>query len=145
MAMTGELFVGYARVGREQSFRATNPANGELLRPAFSSATPADVDHVCQLAVAAFDAFRATSSADRAAFLESVAQQIEGLGDELIERANLETGLPLVRLTGERGRTTAQLRLFAAELRVGGAWSSIVRGELRSCRPVQHCRQRGVG
>ena len=34
--------------------------------------------------------------------------------------AILETGLPLARLTGERGRTVGQLRLFADELRKGG-------------------------
>ena len=42
------------------------------------------------------------------------------LGDELLERAHAESGLPLARLTGERGRTMGQLRLFADEVRRGG-------------------------
>jgi NADP-dependent aldehyde dehydrogenase len=41
------------------------------------------------------------------------------LGDELIERAMLESGLPRVRLEGERGRTCNQLRMFAELLREG--------------------------
>jgi NADP-dependent aldehyde dehydrogenase len=46
------------------------------------------------------------------------------LGDELLERGHAESGLPLARLTGERGRTVGQLRLFADELRKGG-WLGI--------------------
>ena len=37
-----------------------------------------------------------------------------------LERGHAETGLPIARLTGERGRTIGQLRLFADELRKGG-------------------------
>jgi NADP-dependent aldehyde dehydrogenase len=67
----------------------------------------------------AFDSFRATTDEQRARFLDSVAQQIMLLGDELIERAMLESGLPRVRLEGERGRTCNQLRMFAELLREG--------------------------
>ena len=41
------------------------------------------------------------------------------LGDTLLNRAHAETGLPLARLTGERGRTVGQLRLFASVVRDG--------------------------
>jgi len=41
------------------------------------------------------------------------------LGDELLKRAHLETGLPEARLTGERARTAGQLRLFAQIAREG--------------------------
>ena len=41
------------------------------------------------------------------------------IGDELIVRANAETGLPRGRLEGERARTVNQLRLFADVVRKG--------------------------
>ena len=41
------------------------------------------------------------------------------LGDELVERAVEETGLPRGRIEGERGRTCGQLRLFASVVRSG--------------------------
>jgi NADP-dependent aldehyde dehydrogenase len=46
------------------------------------------------------------------------------LGDELLERAHAESGLPLARLTGERARTVNQLKLFADEVRKGG-WQGV--------------------
>ena len=47
-------------------------------------------------------------------FLHAVADEIEALGDQLLETADAETGLGLIRLTGERGRTCGQIRAFAA-------------------------------
>ena len=40
-------------------------------------------------------------------------------GDDLIERAHRETGLPEARLLGERGRTVGQLKQFAQVAREG--------------------------
>ena len=55
----------------------------------------------------------------RAEFLERIADEIQGLGDELIQRANAETALPEARLTGERARTIGQLKMFAGVVREG--------------------------
>ena len=41
------------------------------------------------------------------------------LGDALIERCTAETALPAARITGERGRTCGQLKMFAQLLRDG--------------------------
>jgi alpha-ketoglutaric semialdehyde dehydrogenase len=122
--ITGQLFIGRERVARTDTFLAVNPATGDSLQPPFSAASAADVDRACSLAGKAFSAFRGLDSATRARFLETIAEQILALGDELLERAHLETGLPLARLTGERGRTVGQLRLFADELRSGG-WQGL--------------------
>lgn len=100
-------------------FQATNPATGETLPGDFPEHTAADVNHACQLAADAFPAYRRLSPADKAAFLERIADEIIALGDELLQRANLETALPIARLTGERGRTVGQLRLFADYVREG--------------------------
>jgi NADP-dependent aldehyde dehydrogenase len=55
----------------------------------------------------------------RADFLDAVAAEIMAAGDDLLKRANVETGLPTDRLTGERGRTCGQLKAFAALIREG--------------------------
>lgn len=122
--LTGDSFVGQARIGASETFDAINPATGETLGPRFASAGPAEVARACALAEAAFPVFAATSPDTRARFLEAIADAIMNLGDALLQRANAETGLPLARLTGERGRTVGQLRLFAAEVR-DGAWMGV--------------------
>jgi alpha-ketoglutaric semialdehyde dehydrogenase len=66
-----------------------------------------------------FGAYQKTSPEKRAVFLETIANNIEALGDALISKASEETNLPAPRLTGERGRTTMQLRMFAQMLREG--------------------------
>ena len=63
--------------------------------------------------------FRETDLEARATFLETIAQNILDIGDELIERCVTESGLPRGRIEGERGRTVGQLRLFAEVVREG--------------------------
>ena len=120
MTITGEAIIdGVQERGAAGSFQAWNPTAREHLEPSFHMVTPEQIDRACALAGAAFDTFRATSDEQRAQFLDTVAEQILAIGDELIERAMAETGLPRVRLEGERGRTVGQLRLFATLLREG--------------------------
>ncbi|KAA0581900.1 aldehyde dehydrogenase (NADP(+)) [Azospirillum sp. B21] len=120
MTITGEMLIGaQAHRGDEGEFRAVDPASGEALEPAFGGGSAADVDRACALAWSAFDAFRETGLDQRAAFLETVAQNILDIGDDLITRAMAESGLPRARLEGERGRTVGQLRLFAQVVREG--------------------------
>lgn len=124
MTITGEMLIGASAVrGTQDTFHGINPATGETLSPAFHGGNAADVDRACQLAEAAFDTYRATTPEQRARFLESIAEGIEALGDELVQRAHAETALPLARLQGERGRTAGQLRLFARVLR-DGRWQN---------------------
>ncbi len=67
----------------------------------------------------AFNHYRTRSGANKAAFLEAIATEIESLGDPLIRKAMQETNLPEARLIGERGRTCNQLRQFAAMVKEG--------------------------
>ena len=123
--LTGDLFLAGERRAAETRFRGYDPTKGaEIAEPGFAEATAADVAEACARAEAAFEACAARPLADRAAFLEAIAARIEGLGDALLERAHQETGLPMARLQGERGRTTGQLRLFAKEVLEGG-WQSL--------------------
>jgi NADP-dependent aldehyde dehydrogenase len=102
-----------------RSFKAMNPATGTALEPAFHEASDAEVAQAMEAAAAAFVDYRARPATKRAEFLECIAATIEALGDALIERATAETGLPAARITGERGRTCGQLRLFAQVVREG--------------------------
>ncbi len=100
-------------------FRAINPATSESLAPDFHEASMTEVDAALQAAAAAFQDYRARPAETRAKLLETIAAEIEALGDPLLQRAQAETGLPLARLQGERARTCGQLRLFAQVVREG--------------------------
>ena len=120
MQLTGDMLIGADAVhGAGEAFRGHDPARGAALDPPYGSAGPAEVERACTLAWAAFDAYRETGIEDRARFLEAIAAGILDLGDALIERATAETGLPRVRIEGERARTVGQLRLFAGVVREG--------------------------
>ncbi len=79
----------------------------------------AEVDRACQAAEAAFATYSALPRADRATFLDRIADEIDARGADITAMATAETGLPAARLEGERGRTTGQLRLFAQHIRQG--------------------------
>jgi len=120
MTINGNILIGASEIaGAERPLRATNPDTGLEMEPAFAYANADDVERAARLAEAAFDPYRATSLEQRAAFLETIAQNIMDIGDELIIRTNAETGLPRGRLETERARTVNQLRLFADVVRKG--------------------------
>lgn len=100
-------------------FRSVVAATGQPQGPAIAVHGPADVEIACAAAAAAFRSYRGTDRETRAVFLERIAEEILAIGDELIEAASSESGLPRARIEGERGRTVAQLRLFADVVRKG--------------------------
>ncbi|WP_434362446.1 aldehyde dehydrogenase (NADP(+)) [Parasalinivibrio latis] len=125
MNVKGCMLIGSEEIfGKQQGFSAVNPATGNVMEPVFGGGTGEDVDHACALAWEAFDSYRLTSLEERARFLEEIAREIALLGDELILRASQESGLPTVRLEGERARTIGQLYMFA-ELVREGSWLGI--------------------
>ncbi|MEJ0002771.1 MAG: aldehyde dehydrogenase (NADP(+)) [Pararobbsia sp.] len=120
MQVTGEMLIGQSAVrGSAGTQRALNPALNEEIEPAFGLAPREWIAQACELAEAAFEPYRHTAPAVRAAFLEAIGKQILALGDTLVERAMAETGLPRPRIEGERARTVGQLNLFAALVREG--------------------------
>ena len=120
MQINGEMIIGHRIVrGSAGTVRAYAPATHATLEPAFGLATGADLAAACELAEQAVDGYRALSLERRARFLETIADRIMDIGPLLIERAYQESGLPLARLEGERGRTCNQLRLFAKVVRDG--------------------------
>ena len=128
MQITGEMLIGASCVrGIEGQQQAFNPATDQFFdAPVFGMGGQAEVDRAAQLAAEAFDEYRLLPLAKRAEFLEAIADNIMALGDALIERAMAESGLPLARLQGERGRTIGQLRLFAKVVRDGRFLSATI-------------------
>lgn len=122
MTLHGKSFIGEnLTAGGGDTFKAISPLDSKTLEPVFHEVGLTEVDQALKLAEAAFESYRYCSGKDRAAFLERIADEIAALGDDLIQRAHLETGLPVPRLTGERARTVNQLRLFA-EVAREGSW-----------------------
>ena len=124
--LTGRQLVGgrWISTGSDR-LHAVNPATGKSLEPAFAHATEAEVDAAMQSAQRAFAVTRDLSAERRAQLLAAIAAQIMALGEELLQRAHIETGLPLTRLAAERARTCQQLQLYADLLREG-SWVDAV-------------------
>ncbi|MBO9128038.1 MULTISPECIES: aldehyde dehydrogenase (NADP(+)) [unclassified Rhizobium] len=120
MAIKGELLIGGKSFpGKGTAFFAIEQTTGNRLGGAFHGATPDKVDEALALSWEAFGTYRETTLEERALFLERIAENILDLGDELVDRASVETGLPKGRIEGERARTVGQLQLFAKEVRNG--------------------------
>jgi len=118
--LQGRSFIaGIVALSGGASFHGYYPGDGRALEPAYSSASLADVDRAVSAANDAFEDFANLSGARRALFLRAIADGIDVAAAELIQRANLETALPIPRLTGEVARTSSQLRLFAGVLEEG--------------------------
>lgn len=102
-------------------FRAYNPITGKPLEPAFYTAAAEEVEQAVEAAEAAVPALARLGGRGRGALLRAIADSLADVGASLVDRAHLETGLPLARLQGELARTTGQLRLFA-EVVEEGSW-----------------------
>ncbi|QNQ09742.1 aldehyde dehydrogenase (NADP(+)) [Sphingomonas alpina] len=119
MDITGAILIGSGERTASETFDGVDPATGATLAPPISQAGLDDVAAACTLAEAAFPVFSELALEQRAAFLETIADRIAAIGDDLIVRAMAESGLPRARLEGERGRTIGQLKLFAGVVRQG--------------------------
>jgi alpha-ketoglutaric semialdehyde dehydrogenase len=103
----------------QKTFFGFDPRAGKQLDTPFYQGTSEEVDKALALATDAFPNLREASAETIAGFLGNIASEIEALGDELIHQAGVEAGLSAARLTGERGRTTGQLRMFANLVKEG--------------------------
>ncbi|HTA79423.1 MAG TPA: aldehyde dehydrogenase (NADP(+)) [Terracidiphilus sp.] len=120
MELSGKSLLGGKRsTGDGGCFQAMNPATCSKLEPTFCSATVHEVEEAIGLAAEAFESYAHASGKVKAAFLRRIADGLDAHKQELAERAHLETALPIPRLTGEVGRTSGQLRLFAGVVEEG--------------------------
>jgi 2,5-dioxopentanoate dehydrogenase len=114
------IIAGALVSGTGQEIRGFDPTAGVAVEPVYRHGDTTHVEAACAAAAEAFGAYRSTTAERRARFLEAIAANLDGRSPAIVVRAVTETGLPEGRITGEVGRTTGQLRLFAAVLREGG-------------------------
>ncbi len=101
--------------------------------PADTSA--AELDDVLAAARDAAAPLAALRPAERAELLRSAAGALDEATEELAELAMAETGLPHGRLIGEVGRSSGQMRMFAAELDDGSYLEPIIDTATAGGRP----------
>lgn len=118
--INGTNFIGSTPSGQgNDTLFSYNPVDGSAFAESFAVASPDEINQAVSKASAAFQAYQAVTAEDKANFLDAIADGIIALGDELVERACGESGLPTGRIQGERGRTCAQLKMFANLVREG--------------------------
>ena len=137
MVFHGKNFIGsqFSASGGKLIY-GFNPRTGKQLDEGFHEATPEEIDRALALAESAFPILRESPPERVAEFLEAIAGEIEALGDELLERASTESGLTKERLTGERGRTTSQLRMFANVVSEGSFVGASIETALPDRKPA---------
>jgi len=120
--ITGKNYIGNSpsNLGTK-SFTTFSPIENKENEWTFFEANEKEIENALKLADKAFKEFQKTSGTSRALFLNTIADEIEALGDILIAAYCAETGLPEGRAKGERGRTMGQLRSFA-NLVQEGSW-----------------------
>lgn len=117
---TGHQYIGGLRSALgKRKLHSIDAITGDAHPIPFFEATAEEVAAAARAAKQAFPAFRRMSAARRAAFLEAIADELDALDAAFIAEVGRETALPAARLDGERKRSSAQLRLFAAVLRRG--------------------------
>ena len=120
--MTGKNLIGFNLSAEgSSSFQTTNPQSGEFNPTVFLQASSEEVNRAVALAQEIFPVYQNLPLNSRAAFLSSIADEIEVLGDELLELFCLESGLAETRAVVERNRTVFQLRSFSEAI-LKGDW-----------------------
>ncbi|MDG1810969.1 MAG: aldehyde dehydrogenase (NADP(+)) [Polaribacter sp.] len=120
--LTGKNYIGnQLSANGNKTYTTFNPQINTKNTNVFTEATSAEINVAAQLATEAFKTYKLVSGAKKAVFLKAIAEEIENLGDALIEVYMSESGLPQGRAMGERGRTVGQLRAFAAHIE-NGSW-----------------------
>ena len=115
--MTGKNTIGFNLSSDSKStFQTFNPVTGNSNPTVFFEATFEEVNEAVSLAQNAFVQLKSISIEKRASFLIEIAQEINQLGDELIQMYCLESGLSEQRAITERSRTIFQLNSFAKEI-----------------------------
>ena len=134
--LSGHNFIGFEKKSSgEKKLYAFSTVLKNNLPGEFSIATEQEINEAISNATAAFEIYKRTSFEQRAEFLDTVAEKILQL-EELVERTHLESGLPEARITGERGRTVGQLKLFASLLREGSFVEAIIDTAMPDRKPL---------
>jgi NADP-dependent aldehyde dehydrogenase len=107
------------------SFNSVDPCTGTPVA-GYDEATPADVAAAVDAAERAFQDPALRDRGARAALLRGAATRLRDAGDEIVDVAGQETGLPEARLRSELERTAGQLEAFAALIDAGDYVEAII-------------------
>lgn len=118
------------------SLQSIDATSGEALPYEFRQATEKEVSDAAEAAASAYPQYRSLPASRRAEFLESVADEIDHLGDDFVALVTQETALPSGRIQGERARTSNQMRLFAEVLRRGDFYGARIDLALPERKPL---------
>ncbi len=114
--------IGFQTSSKSETFTiGVNPSTNEPLAGKFPNANKDEINFAVDQASKAFEIYSKVSGKEKSEFLNAIADEIERLGDKLISRCCAESGLPEIRIKGEKGRTIAQLQMFA-NLVEDGSW-----------------------
>lgn len=118
--ITGKNYIGNQLSAKgSKTFKTFNPLLNIENQWEITEASQEEVNQAAELAAEAFKTYSKTSGARKAEFLRAIADEIEALGEELLQVYSSESGLPNGRAMGERGRTLGQLRAFANHVEEG--------------------------
>ena len=133
--ITGKNYIGNTlSANGVVTYQTLNPKLNTSNPTFFVEATSEEIDMAVALASKAFNTYQHISGEKRGAFLHAIADEIEALGDTLIETYMSETGLPEGRAKGERGRTLGQLRMFGDLVKTEDWRNPTVSGEANELR-----------
>ena len=137
MELSGLSFIAGKRgSGSGARFSAREAQSGAEIEPSFISATVEELEEAAAAAEQAFTTFGKSSVEERAALLRAIAARLEGVSEELVPRAMLESGLPRPRLEGELARTCGQFRLFASVIEEGSWLNARIDTALPDRKPL---------
>jgi NADP-dependent aldehyde dehydrogenase len=123
--MQGAQFLGFGRSGHSNvTFPSINPRTNEPTGFVFYRATESECRCAVELAKEAAEELLQISDQQRAAFLRTVAAELEATAEPLMQAIMMETALPPFRIMTERTRTQFQLTSFADLLEKGG-WREV--------------------
>ena len=103
-----------------KTFTAQNPATAQSVGNPIAEWDLVQTSTAIKAADSIKSKLSSTNPTQRAALLNAIADAIEEQKEKLAETANLETALPMPRLTGEVMRTVIQIRAFANLVKNGG-------------------------
>ncbi|HZJ18792.1 MAG TPA: aldehyde dehydrogenase (NADP(+)) [Pricia sp.] len=125
--ITGKNYIGNELSAKgSDTYRTFDPKQNSDTEWTFHEATKEEIDAAVDKAYEAFQVYKTFSGEKKANFLIAISEEIEALGDPLIEAFTKESGLPEGRAMGERGRTMGQLKAFAEMLKEGSWVEAII-------------------
>ncbi|MCD0465023.1 aldehyde dehydrogenase (NADP(+)) [Flavobacterium sp. ENC] len=120
--ITGKNYIGsQLKAAGTITLKTFNPLLNTENPWVFTEATHEEIEETVALAHQAFGSYKRCSGVEKAKFLNTIADEILALGDQLLVQYCSESGFPKGRAEGERGRMIGQLRSFA-EMLIEGSW-----------------------